>query len=200
MPSTRKIQPQKSNQAVFLDKDGTLIQDVPNNVDPSLICFTTGAIAALRSLHQSGYKLIVISNQSGVARGYFPESALIGVEQEIRSRLADSDIPLSGFYYCPHHPNGVIQAYAIACTCRKPQPGMVLQAARDHDIDLAQSWFIGDILHDVEAGRSAGCRTILLDNGNETEWQLSRQRLPHHLVTDLPEAARVIQACERMPQ
>ena len=179
-------------RAVFLDKDGTLIEDVPYNVDPKRIQLTRGAVEGLHILYTAGYPLIVITNQSGVARGYFPESALMAVEERLRQLLAEAGIPLAGFYYCPHHPDGVVQSLAIACSCRKPEPGLLIRAAVDRGIDLAQSWFIGDILNDVEAGRRAGCRTILIDNGNETEWQLSTQRLPHYIVTNLAEAALVI--------
>lgn len=184
-------------QAIFLDKDGTLINNVPYNVNLDRIQFAAGAVDGLRLLHAAGYALIVISNQSGVARGYFPESAILSVEQSLRERLAIAEIPLTGFYYCPHHPAGIVTPYAISCDCRKPQPGLLYQAAQEQGIDLAQSWFIGDILDDVEAGRSAHCRTILIDNGNETEWQLSRHRLPHHLATNLQEAARIILAIDR---
>lgn len=182
------------NRAVFLDKDGTLIEDVPYNVDPDRIQLTAGAIGGLQQLHQAGYRLIIISNQSGVARGYFAEAALVGVQQRVQQLLAAAGILLAGFYYCPHHPAGVVPQYAIQCQCRKPHPGLLQQAAAEQAIDLSQSWFIGDILHDVEAGRAAGCRTILLDNGNETEWQLSYARLPHHCVANLTEAAQVITA------
>lgn len=184
------------NRAVFLDKDGTLVENVPYNVNPNLLEFTPNAIAGLQLLAQSGYLLIVISNQSGVARGYFSETMLVPMIQQLQELLKQAGIKLSGFYYCPHHPQGIVAPYAIECDCRKPQPGMFYQAALEHAIDLNQSWFIGDILHDVAAGRSAGCRTILLDNGNETEWELSLPRLPHHVVTDLSEAARVILAID----
>ncbi len=180
-----------STKAVFLDKDGTLIDDVPYNVDPERIQLTQGAVEGLQTLSAAGYKLIVITNQSGVARGYFPESALVAVEARLRQLLA-AGVTLAGFYYCPHHPDGVVADYAIACSCRKPEPGLLLRAADYHGIDLAQSWFIGDILNDVEAGRRAGCKTVLIDNGNETEWQLSPKRLPHYIVTNLAEAALVI--------
>jgi D,D-heptose 1,7-bisphosphate phosphatase len=185
-----------SSRAVFLDKDGTLVENVPYNVDPTLIRWCEGAIDGLRRLHEAGYKLFVITNQSGVARGYFEETALAIVEQHLMQELAQFGIPLAGFYYCPHHPEGTIAPYAINCNCRKPEPGLLLQAAEEHQLDLAASWFIGDILHDVGAGRAAGCRTILIDNGNETEWKLSPQRLPHHLVSDLDAAARVILAID----
>lgn len=179
-------------QAVFLDKDGTLVEDVPYNVDPERIQLAEGVEAGLRSLHAAGYLLIVISNQSGVARGYFEEAALVAVEEHLRQVMRAFGVPLTGFYYCPHYPTGSVAEYAIACSCRKPEPGLLLQAAQEHDIDLTQSWFIGDILNDVEAGRRAGCNTILIDNGNETEWLLSPQRLPHATVTTFPNATNVI--------
>ncbi len=179
-------------KAVFLDKDGTLVEDVPYNVNPELIVLAPGAGESLRLLHQQGFQVIVISNQSGVARGYFSELDLAPVEQYLRYQLAAYGVPLTGFYYCPHHPDGIVEPYAIACSCRKPQPGLIIKASVDLEIDLSQSWFIGDILHDVEAGRAAGCRTLLINNGNETEWELSPQRLPHHVVNNLWEAAQVI--------
>jgi D,D-heptose 1,7-bisphosphate phosphatase len=179
-------------RAVFLDKDGTLVENIPYNVDPDRLVLTPGAIAGLRLLHEAGYLLIIISNQSGVARGYFAEADLSPIMHRLRSMLKPFGVLLSGFYYCPHHLDGSIPSYAIECNCRKPQPGLLYQAAQEHRIDLRQSWFVGDILHDVAAGRSAGCRTILLDNGNETEWQLSRYCLPHHVVSSLFEAAKVI--------
>jgi len=179
-------------RAVFLDKDGTLIEDVPYNVDPKRIKFTKGAVTGLQQLSGAGYVLIAITNQSGVARGYFQESALQGVEERLQQLLALAGVSLSGFYYCPHHPQGVVKEYTMQCACRKPEPGLLLQAAADHQLDLSQSWFVGDILNDVEAGRRAGCKTILIDNGNETEWQLSPLRIPHHTVADLAEAAQVI--------
>jgi D-glycero-D-manno-heptose 1,7-bisphosphate phosphatase len=183
-----------NRSAVFLDKDGTLVEDVPYNVSPDLIRLTHNARAGLKLMHQHNHLLIVITNQSGVARGYFAESALQPVKKRLEDLLMIDDILLSGFYYCPHHPDGVLADYAIACDCRKPKPGMIKQAAQDHSLDLNSSWFIGDILHDIEAGRSAGCRTILLDNGNETEWKLSAQRMPHYRVANLLEAAQIVTA------
>jgi len=185
------------HKAVFLDKDGTLIENVPYNVDPAKIVLTPRAIEALQLLYQAGYQLFIITNQSGIARGLFPESALVAVEEHVRSLLKAANLPLAGFYYCPHHPDGVVAPYALQCDCRKPQPGLLNQAAQEHEIDLSRSWFVGDILHDIEAGRLAGCRTILLDTGNETEWQLSYKRLPHHTVTDLYAAAQIITTLDR---
>ncbi len=179
-------------RAVFLDKDGTVIEDVPYNVDPERIKLTPGAAEGLAALAGAGYRLIVVSNQSGVAYGYFAEDALAAVERRLQELVGESSVRLDGFYYCPHHQNGRVARYAIPCSCRKPQPGLILRAAREHDLDLASSWLIGDILNDIEAGRAAGCRTILIDNGNETEWQLSPRRQPHFVVRELREAAHLI--------
>jgi D-glycero-D-manno-heptose 1,7-bisphosphate phosphatase len=177
-------------KAVFIDKDGTLIKDVPYNIDPDRIELMPGAREAAHSLHTAGYKLIVISNQSGVARGYFEERALGAVENRLRELLAP--VPLMGFYYCPHHPEGRIAPYAQICDCRKPAPGLILSAAKKHAIDLAQSWFIGDILNDIEAGHRAGCKAVLVNNGHETEWLSSPARRPDWMVSDLLQAAAVI--------
>lgn len=181
-----------SSKAVFFDKDGTLVEDIAYNVDPELIRLAEGALDALRQLQNAGYKLIVVSNQSGVARGFFPEQALVPVERRLRAILSTAGVKLSGFYYCPHHPAGVREEYAIECDCRKPKPGMLLRAAREHDIDLAASWMIGDILNDVQAGKSAGCKTILVNNGHETEWVLTPERRPDFLVSNVLEAAEVL--------
>lgn len=180
------------NKAVFIDKDGTLVEDIPYNVDPDKIQFTKGAVEALSLLKAQGFLLILVSNQAGVARGYFTEDALRKLQASIQERLSSKGVTIDGFYFCPHHPDGKLSAYAVECDCRKPKPGMILAAARKHNIDLSHSWMIGDILNDVEAGNKAGCRTILINNGNETIWDLSEYRLPGSIVTDMLQAARRI--------
>lgn len=176
-------------KAVFLDKDGTLIENVPYNFAPSLMVLTEGAGAGLRIFAQLGYRLLVVSNQSGVAKGYFNETALPAVEHRLAELFDSEQVSLQGFYYCPHHPLGSIPRYTLACHCRKPMPGMLWRAAGEHDIDLSASWMIGDILDDVEAGNRAGCKTILIDNGNETEWDHAAQRRPDFMAPDLYAAA-----------
>jgi D-glycero-D-manno-heptose 1,7-bisphosphate phosphatase len=166
------------NKAIFLDKDGTLIPDIPYNVDPEKITLEKDAVAGLRKLQDLGYKLIIISNQSGVARGYFTEDKLLAVKKRMEELFLHNNIKLDAFYYCPHHPDGTVQGYNIDCNCRKPAPGMLMRAAADHNISLPDSWMIGDILNDVEAGNRAGCKTILIDNGNETEWIQGAYRKP----------------------
>ena len=172
-------------KTVFIDKDGTLIHDVPYNVDPKNVQLTMGAGRALGRMKNAGYRLIVISNQSGIARGLFEEKDLLPVNRQIQTLLAPYRVKVDAFYYCPHGPDD-------GCECRKPMPGMILRAARDHAVDPQISWMIGDILNDVEAGNRAGCRTIHIDNGNETEWIRSDYRQPLYTVRDLAEAADII--------
>jgi D,D-heptose 1,7-bisphosphate phosphatase len=143
-----------------------------------------------------GYELFVVSNQAGVARGLFTEASLQPVQRRLGELLAQYGVTLQGFYYCPHSPDGAISRYAIDCSCRKPMPGMLQRAADEHGIDLPRSWMIGDILHDVEAGRRAGCNTVLIDNGNETEWEMGPQRTPHLTAANLYAAARMIAATD----
>jgi D-glycero-D-manno-heptose 1,7-bisphosphate phosphatase len=182
----------RTARAVFLDKDGTLVENVPYNVDPARITLVTGAVEALRAIANAGYLVVVISNQSGVARGLFDASRLDDVERVLRDQLSREGVSLDGFYVCPHHTDGSVQPYAVACECRKPAPGMLLRAADDLGIDLERSWMVGDILDDVEAGRAAGCRTILVDVGNETEWARSPTRDPDHVASDLRSAVEAI--------
>jgi D-glycero-D-manno-heptose 1,7-bisphosphate phosphatase len=180
------------NKAVFIDKDGTLIRDVPYNVDPAKIVLEEGAIEALALLYQHDYMIIIVSNQSGIARGYFSSEDFELAKQALLQMLSEQGIYIDDFYYCPHHPEGNIREYSIECSCRKPQAGMLLQAADKHNIDMSRSWMIGDILNDVEAGHLGGCRSILIDNGNETEWILNETRTPDYKARNLFDAARHI--------
>ena len=171
------------NKAIFLDKDGTLITDVPYNVSLQNVVLEEGVADGLQMLQRMGYKLVVISNQPGISHGYFEEEDLYKVHRHIQQL---SGVRIDGFYYCPHAESKV--ADAVVCNCRKPGPGLLYQAARDLEIELQQSWMIGDILNDVEAGNRAGCRTILIDNGNETEWELHKERVPDFIVHNFSEA------------
>jgi D,D-heptose 1,7-bisphosphate phosphatase len=181
-----------SIRAVFLDKDGTLVEDVPYNVDPASLTLCSGVVEGLQLLQQEGYALIMVSNQPGIAKGHFDEEALSSLCHHLEDTLARHGITLQDFYYCPHHPEGKVARYAVDCNCRKPLPGMLLRASNEHGIDLSRSWMIGDILHDVEAGRRAGCKTVLIDNGNETEWEWSLLRSPDMIFPDMHAAARAV--------
>ena len=180
------------NKAIFIDKDGTLIHDIPYNVDVSRITFTGGAIEALQQWKRLGYLLVIISNQSGIARDYFTEEDMEKVKDFIVARLAQHQIILNGFYYCPHYPEGINKKYAIACDCRKPLPGLILKAAEDLNIDIKSSWMIGDSLHDVEAGNRAGCRTIYIHDANEIERLFGKLQTPNYTTRNLKAAADFI--------
>jgi len=178
--------------AVFLDKDGTLVEDVPYNVDPARLVFTAGALPALALLAEVGYALVVVTNQPGLASGRFSRSDFALLERALMRRVRDeAGVDIAAVYACPHAP---AVGRSPACLCRKPAPGLLRQAARAHSIDLARSWMVGDILHDVEAGRRAGCRSVLLDVGHETIWRMSPLRTPHHRAPDLLAAARLMLA------
>jgi D,D-heptose 1,7-bisphosphate phosphatase len=184
-------------KAIFIDKDGTLIKDVPYNVDPELIVLEPYAGKAMQLFQEQGFMLVVVTNQSGIARGYFREEQLAGVQQKINALLGEYKVQFDGFFYCPHHPEGTIFPYAIDCHCRKPNPGMLQTAAAQLGIDLKQSWMIGDILHDIEAGNQAGCRSLLINNGHETEWKLNPLRQPLYVASDLLDAAQFITKVNR---
>jgi len=181
-------------RAVFIDKDGTLVEDVPHNVDPAKLRFTPHAMDGLRLLAGKGYQLIVVTNQPGLAYGLFTRAALTRLQLALAEMMQREGVRLTDFYACPHAPGPA--GPVPGCLCRKPAPGLLRQAARAHAIDLQRSWMIGDILDDVEAGRRAGCRTVMLDIGHETVWRLSPLRTPHLRAADLLEAARAIVAAD----
>ena len=181
------------SQAIFLDRDGTLIRNYHYGRDPEQLHLLPGVGAALRWLRWAGYRLIVISNQSGVARGYLGEEDLAILHARLKEVLAAEDVAIDAIYSCPHHPQGTLAAYAGACLCRKPEPGLLLRAAVEWGIRLADSWYIGDILADIEAGNRAGCRTVLLDLGTEPMPDCAI-RTPTFLARNLPHAARLILA------
>ncbi len=178
--------------AVFLDKDGTVLQDVPYNVDPQRMRFAAGAKEGIARLARLGLPLIVITNQPGIALRKFGFDQLRGMRRRLQRMFEQEGATLDGFYFCPHHPDGSWLAYAHSCECRKPAPGLLITAAQRHGIDLPGSWFVGDILNDIEAGRRAGCRTVLIDNGNETEWLMNEWRTPDYRVPDLATASLLV--------
>ena len=170
----------KLSPAVFLDRDGTLMQDVDYCSDPKDVHLFPGTRAALRKLKQAGYKLIIITNQSAIGRGYFNEAAYRTVEREVERQVGHDLIDAT--YFCPHAPSH-------SCECRKPRPGMILDGARDHHLDLSRSFFIGDKQSDIECGRNAGVKTILVRTGYGKE---TDSVLAEHVAQDLAEAADII--------
>jgi histidinol-phosphate phosphatase family protein len=181
---------------VFLDKDGTLIEDLPYNVDPSRIRFAPGARSAMRRFADAGIGVAIVTNQSGVARGYFAERDLDAVAAHLRAELADLGVPLLGFYACPHLPDG-INEYAIECDCRKPLPGLIARASAELGVDPRDAWFVGDTWMDVAAGRAAGCRTILVGPDVRDVASFPPEAQPDHAVADLDRGAEIIVAALR---
>jgi len=173
---------------IFLDKDGTLIPDIPYNVDPTLIHLYPGVRAALPLLQKAGYEFIIVTNQSGVAKGYFKEEKLQEVRDKMEKLFAHAGVPLLDFFYCPHGNNLPGQK---GCGCRKPSTGMLRRAALKYELELQDCWMIGDILNDVEAGNRASCKTIFLDRGNESfnDVGYNEYRIPHLYATHFMDLA-----------
>lgn len=178
--------------AVFLDRDGTI------NVEKNYLHriedfqFIEGAPEAIKELNRAGYLVLVVTNQSGVARGYFSLEEVDSLHRHLAQRLAAAGAHVDGFYVCPHHPTAGQGELRSVCSCRKGEPGMLLEAAREHGIDLARSYMIGDKEADVEAGERAGCISLLVltGYGNETAQVVSSKRAKR--FTDLKQAADYI--------
>lgn len=151
--------------AIFLDRDGVVIEDTHYLASPSQVRFVPGSADAIAALNRAGWPVVVVTNQAGVGRGLFPLDAVHAVHQHIAEQLAGYGARIEAFYFCPHHPAAEVPEYRTACGCRKPQPGMLRQAAAELGLDLANSWMIGDRESDLAAGAAAGTRTILVRTG-----------------------------------
>jgi len=181
------------NPAVFLDRDGTINEEKDYLWRIEDFSFIPGAPEAIRRLREAGYRVIVVTNQSGVARGYFSREDVDRLHQHIQRELANVGTAVDAFYLCPHHPEKGQGEFKADCDCRKGRPGMLLQAAADHGIDLAASWMIGDKRADLEAGRAAGCRSLLVRTGyGLAEQSKGTGELAEAVVDDLSAAADYI--------
>lgn len=185
----------KAIKAVFLDRDGTIVEDTGHLHEREKVRFFPGVAEAIKLLNEKGFKVIVVTNQAGVARGLYTEETVRELNSYIQECLAGQEAIIERFYYCPHHIEGVVEEYRKVCDCRKPNPGMIQQAVCDFDIDLKSSFVIGDNLSDVEAGRRAGCRTILLASSrsgamDESDLKVTSENRPDHIAGDLYEAVQ----------
>lgn len=180
-----------SYRAVFLDRDGTLIEHFDYISDESQVRLKPRAAVALKLLKERGYRLVIISNQSAVARGLLTEKKLGEIHDHLKALLAQEGAYLDGIYYCPFHPEGSVEKFRQDSELRKPRPGMLLLAARELDLDLTQSWMIGDDDRDIEAGKAAGCRTILLEERGSTLVQRGGA-IPDYQAVNLQEAANMV--------
>ena len=148
------------DRVVFLDRDGTMVKDVPYCSKVEDLELLPGIPEAVKLLNDNGFKVIVVTNQSGIARGYLSENTLSQIHNKLKSELTKFGAHLDAIYYCPHHPDD-------NCGCRKPKAGLLLQASKDFNIDFEQSYIVGDQPMDITAGRSLGCRTVLLSEVNK---------------------------------
>lgn len=176
-------------KAIFLDRDGVLNFDPPYIIDPSQIVILPGVSLALKKLKELGFLLIIISNQSLVARGLLTKSKLQTIDQLLKKMLRRNGVFLSKSYYCLHHPD-----FTGNCLCRKPQPGLLLKAIKELKIDIKKSWVIGDKITDLEAGRKAGCPSLILVPGNLKTWDKEKQVYPYQFYTavNLVEAVKIV--------
>jgi len=185
-----------SRAAIFLDRDGTICEEVGyvNHVSRSRLL--PGSLEAIHLINQAGLLAVVTTNQSGVARGYFSEDLVGAVHAQLLSAVSSGGARLDAIYHCPHHPSEGSPPWRAACDCRKPKPGMILRAAREHGIDLAGSYVVGDSVVDIEAGAAAGLPGVLVLTGygrGLLEHQKHRFKTePAHAAEDLLGAVRFI--------
>jgi len=188
-------------RAVFLDRDGTLSEDVGYASDVTQYRLFPWTIPALRALRHAGYRVIVLTNQSGVARGYFPEALVQAVHLRFERELREQGAQWDAVYYCPHHPEWIVPAYRRVCSCRKPETGLVERAAREFGLDLSQCVFVGDKYTDILLAHRVGARGVLVLTGHGAEqWERSRKegwRPPDHVAENVWEAVRWILSHER---
>jgi len=180
-------------RAVFLDRDGVITQDPPayaHRIDQLEIIPKSDE--AIRLLNEQNYTVLVVTNQSGIARGYYQEKDAHVFNDEMKKRLSEKKAHVDGIYYCPHHPRGKIEQYRKTCTCRKPASGMLLQGAKDFNVDLTQSFIVGDKWRDIQAGKNVGCTTILVRTGTGNDQPLDQDPGVDYIVNDLYEAVTTI--------
>jgi D-glycero-D-manno-heptose 1,7-bisphosphate phosphatase len=183
-----------SRAAVFLDRDGVLVED-NGRFDCAPARLLGGVAAALDHLSHAGFELVVVSNQPVIARGLASEADVVRCNDAIRALIESEGGPsIKHFYFCPHHPNATLAPYRIECDCRKPEPGLLRRAAKDHAIDLESSFLVGDRITDIIAGQRAGCRSVLVQTGRhldppiETSTPIDPATRPDHVCADLPAA------------
>jgi D-glycero-D-manno-heptose 1,7-bisphosphate phosphatase len=152
-------------RAVFLDRDGTINQDIGYLYRQEDFQFIPNAPEAIKLLNDHLFKTIVITNQAGVARGFYQEGDVLRLHEFINQKLRKYDANIDAFYFCPHHPIAGVGQYRVDCDCRKPKPGLILKAAKEHNLDLAQSFMIGDKMDDIRAGINAGVKGLLVKTG-----------------------------------
>lgn len=188
-----------SERAIFLDRDDTLIEDPGYISSPEQVKLLDGVAEALIELKALGYKLVVVTNQSAVARGIVTEKVLGEIHNHLKQLLSEKGAFLDEIYYCPFHPEGVVAKYRKESKLRKPNPGMLLKASKEMDVDLKMSWCIGNSSRDIEAGLKAGCKTILVDPPSHQQRIEPLQPRPDCKAVNLKEAVNIIKKYHRSP-
>ena len=184
------------SKAVFLDRDGVITQDPPHyahRIDQ--LKLIPKSANGIRIFNANGFKVIVVSNQSGVAKGYYQEKDIETYNTAMEKELGKKDAYIDAIYYCPHHPEAEIEAYRIDCDCRKPKPGMLKRAEEELNLDLKRSFLVGDKISDIKAGYSAGCKTILVLTGHGTDELKKNAKMnikPNFISEDLYAASQII--------
>jgi D,D-heptose 1,7-bisphosphate phosphatase len=181
-----------SNRAVFLDRDNTLIHDPGYISSPEQVHLIDGIGECLKELQDLGFKLVIVTNQSGIARGILSENQLEQVHLKLRRLLADFNVNIDAIYFCPYHPDGTVTQYSVESDLRKPKPGMLFKAAKEMDIDLGGSWLIGDSQRDIEAGKSAGCKTIMVKTPSSVAEIKYKAEDADFVVSNFKEAKNII--------
>jgi D-glycero-D-manno-heptose 1,7-bisphosphate phosphatase len=178
-------------RAVFLDRDGTLIEESGYLDRLERLVFFPYSVDAVRVLNRAGFLVVVVTNQAGIARGIVKESFVAEAHRYIADRVEAGGAKIDAFYYCPHYPTGTVEQYRTVCDCRKPQPGLLRRAAADLDIDLARSFVVGDRWHDLAAGQAVGARGVLVRTGlgKRDEWEPEPGTTPAAIVDNLMDAA-----------
>jgi len=189
-----------SDKAIFLDRDDTLIEDPGYISHPDQVRLLDGVAQALVELKGLDYKLIVVSNQSGVAQGIVTEKVLDEIHNRLKQLLAEKGAYLDQIYYCPYHPDGAVAKYRKESDWRKPNPGMLLAAADEMDIDLGQSWLIGNSSRVIEAGLRAGCKTILVNHPSRYKRPKPGDPSPDYKAVNMKEVANIIKKYHRSPR
>lgn len=185
-----------AHKAVFIDRDDTILNDPGYITSPGQLQLLPGVVQALSQLKKLGYLIFIVTNQSGVARGYITEQQLEDIHRQLKNMLATQGAGVDGIYHCPYHPDGSVEAYAVESELRKPQPGMLLKAKDEYDIDLTASWMIGDSYRDIQAGKAAGCRTIMVDVPGKTREKKSDDPEPDRKAVNIREAVNIIRMHE----
>ncbi|MFA5554507.1 MAG: HAD family hydrolase [Phycisphaerae bacterium] len=186
-----------ANKAVFLDRDDTLIEDPGYISSPEQVKLLDYVSESLIELRRLGYKLIIVSNQSGIARGFLTEKTLGQIHERLEELLLKEGAKLDKIYYCPYHPDGAIPKYRKDSDWRKPKPGMFLAAAKEMDIDLSKSWAVGNSSRDIEAGYNAGCKTILVDDIKHSLKIEPGRRTPDYKAVNMREVVNIIKKHDR---